>query len=375
MSLIDEIKTRINIITLVNDYGLRPVNDFIYSIYKRENNRSLKLYPATNSFYCFSTGNGGDVIKFYADYWKTDMKSAVKELADRAGIIISREEVKNRKGVFWKSIPPNKEMIIFQSEKEYFAECTRRLQKTEKISNYSAELKAYDEILVKRKDIQLLVYDSLEKFCYGVDEESLDYLLGPTRGLYCETIRKFRLFSIKNVKATLEFLKDCFTSDELLISGLISKSGGFIFSFNRLIIPYLSNGKIIYLRGRSITKSSKCKYLGLRNVAENLSLKRYYNFDTIKLITKNEILYICEGEFDTIIMEQFGSRAVGIPGVTNIPSSIIDLIRNHNVCLAFDNDEAGRRAVQKITNLLGKPVKVLQLKNHKDISELFNARH
>ncbi len=86
------------------------------------------------------------------------------------------------------------------------------------------------------------------------------------------------------------------------------------------------------------------------------------------------MLFICEGEFDTMMMSQAGARAIGVPGVTNIPSVITDIIRNHDVCLAFDNDEAGKLAVQKIADQLGKPVKALRLKNHKDITEFFNAR-
>ena len=114
-------------------------------------------------------------------------------------------------------------MILFKSEKKYFLEQTANLQKAKKISKAAAEIKAYEDVLEKRKELQLLIFDSLEKFCYGVDEDTLEYLLGPSRGLKCETIKKFRLFSIKNVKETTEFLKDCFSSYELLISGLISR--------------------------------------------------------------------------------------------------------------------------------------------------------
>ena len=227
MNLIDDIKSRINITALLNEYGLQPVNDFIYSIYKRENNRSLKIYPATNSFYCFATGNGGDVIKFYADYWKIDMKAAVKELAGKAGIIANKDEISHIRTSCRKYTQAPKPMILFKSEKEYFIEQASNLHKTEKISKAAAEMRAYEDIMDKRKELQLLVFDSLEKFCYGVDEEALDYLLGPSRGLKGDTIKKFRLFSIKNVKETTEFLYDCFSSYELQVSGLISRSGSF----------------------------------------------------------------------------------------------------------------------------------------------------
>ncbi len=75
MNLIDDIKNRINIVQLAVEFGLNPTkNNFIFSIYKNESNRSLKLYPETNSFYCFSSGNWGDVIDFYADYKRIEIK-------------------------------------------------------------------------------------------------------------------------------------------------------------------------------------------------------------------------------------------------------------------------------------------------------------
>jgi len=65
MNLIEEIKKRINIVDLATEFGLQPTKkDFIFSIYKEERNRSLKLYPETNSFYCFATGRGGGCFRF-----------------------------------------------------------------------------------------------------------------------------------------------------------------------------------------------------------------------------------------------------------------------------------------------------------------------
>ena len=106
--------------------------------------------------------------------------------------------------------------------------------------------------MTEREETQNLIYESLEKFCYGVDEEAFEYLLGKERGLKPETIKFFRLFSIKELSKTLEYLKDCFTNDDLIISGLINKKGNFVFTYHKLIIPYIEDNKITYLRGRCI---------------------------------------------------------------------------------------------------------------------------
>ena len=45
MNIIEEIKSRINIVDIATELGLQPTRkDFIYSVYKEEKNRSLKLY-------------------------------------------------------------------------------------------------------------------------------------------------------------------------------------------------------------------------------------------------------------------------------------------------------------------------------------------
>lgn len=41
---------------------------------------SFALYKETNSFYCFTEGIGGDVIKLYQLLYKCDFKEAIKEL-------------------------------------------------------------------------------------------------------------------------------------------------------------------------------------------------------------------------------------------------------------------------------------------------------
>ena len=238
-----------------------------------------------------------------------------------------------------------------------------------------AEIRAIADLMNERKEKQNLVYESLEKFCYGVDEEAYDYLSGKDRGLSQETIKRFRLFAIKNLKLTFEYLKDCFSDDELLISGLINKNGKLVFSYHKLIIPYLENSKIVYLRGRRIQPSKELsKYISLSNYSGNLPLKRFFNIDTLKRVKEKERLIVCEGEFDTMIMEQEGYAAVGIPGVTNIPAEQIGIIKKYDLHIAFDNDEAGANAMQKIVKLVNRPIKGIKLKHHNDLTELINER-
>ncbi len=377
MNIIDEIKKRINIIDLVTEFGLQPTKkDFIFSIYKEEQNRSLKLYPETNSYYCFATGRGGDVINFYANYYKIDINDAIKELVIKAGIDDKKVQYSKREIIKRKPDKVGEKVLVLKSERELFEERAGIGEYMMGLGKNKAEITAMGALMTEREETQNLIYESLEKFCYGVDEEAFEYLLGKERGLKPETIKYFRLFSINDLGKTLEYLKDCFKNDDLIISGLINKKGNFVFTYHKLIIPYSEDNKITYLRGRCINGEIKySKYIGLSNFSGNLSPKRFYNLNVLKNMSKSDKLIICEGEFDTMIMKQEGHYSIGIPGVTNIPENQIHLVKNYDVYVAFDNDEAGISAMHRITKIFNKPIKAIMLKHHKDLTELVNERY
>jgi DNA primase len=406
MDLKEEIKSRIKILDLVYEFGLQVYRkNFIKSIYKDERTPSMKIYSETNTYKCYSTGIQGDVIKFYMDFNKIAFKEALNELAIKAGV----EEVKSQKskvngqklevrsqksegkgqevrsqkaGVRTGKIVERRVMIL-KSEMEFFDERAGIYEYMMGTDRNQSEIRAVADLMNERKEKQSLVYESLEKYCYGVDEETLEYLLGKNRGLKPEMIKKFRLFSLNNSKFTTEFLKDCFSSDDLRISGLLNTKGNFVFSYHKLIIPYVEHNKITYLRGRTLEgiegKRQKAKgiskYISLNNFAGMLPLKRFYNVDVLKSICPNEKLIVTEGEFDCEIMEQEGFRAIGIPGVTNIPEEQIHLIKDYDIHIAFDNDEPGINAMHRLVRLLNKPVKAIKLKHHKDLTELINERN
>src|SRR5690606_24474840 len=95
MNVIEEIKSRINIIDLAVQLGLEPTsNDFIFSVFKAEKNRSMKLYKKTNTFYDFSTGTPGDVINLFAAIKKINNEEAIKRLAEELRIVTNYNPTK-----------------------------------------------------------------------------------------------------------------------------------------------------------------------------------------------------------------------------------------------------------------------------------------
>ena len=54
--------------------------------FHNEKTPSFTVYPATQSFYCFGCGAGGDAVTFIKKIENLDYTDAVKSLAQRAGM-------------------------------------------------------------------------------------------------------------------------------------------------------------------------------------------------------------------------------------------------------------------------------------------------
>jgi DNA primase len=259
-------------------------------------------------------------------------------------------------------------------DEDYIYEERLSIQLESKVDYKDAQKIALGSAMAYREEIQSIIYSYLESLCNGIDDRVKEYLTGNQRKLTLETIKRFRIFSIKDVNKIIEGLKRKFTEEELKFSGLFNEKGNFMYLYNRIIIPYLEEDKIVYLRGRYFYNgkydTDKYKYLGLYNAyAKTLSAKRFYNIDVLRSPNDSRLV-ICEGEFDTMIACQNNATAIGIGGVGNIPEEKIQLLDNFEIYIAFDNDAAGQEATNKIAKILNRPIKVIRLKNHKDISEV-----
>ena len=170
--------------------------------------------------------------------------------------------------------------------------------------------------------------------------------------------------------------------EELQKSGLFNAKGNLIFFAHRIIIPYLHNGNITYLRGRYFdengnTKTDRSKYIGLGNDAIGINTsKRLFNIDVLKKMLPEERLYITEGEFDCIVMEGMGYNAVCIPGVGNMPSErILSKLDAYDIYLCLDTDTAGEGlATLLITYFSGRGKVITKVKLPvKDVTDFVNS--
>ncbi|MDP3150249.1 MAG: toprim domain-containing protein [Ignavibacteria bacterium] len=381
MNQIEEIKNRLPILDLLYKLGITPnKSGFIPSIYKKDITPSLKIYPKSNSYFCFATNKGGDVISFYSDFYKIDMKQTVKELSSICGISSLHFSEREKLEIVSEDHTRNP-FEMLSNEKEIFEERKNIIATETGLSEKDSGLLAFRELLENRKTIQSNIFTAFYNYSIsnGYEEQAYTYLISSKRGLTERSLKQFKIFTIHSGNKSISFLKDSFTKDEISISGLFSKNY-FLFSKHRIVIPYIENGRIVYLRGRyffegKTTPENSGKYIGCNNWSLTLSPKRFFNFDLLQTLKPFEPLLICEGEFDAITAVQNNINTIAIAGVSNFPKDQIKLLKYFNIFLSFDNDIAGEKATKEISSLFEQPVKVIKLKYHKDLTELFSNEH
>jgi len=354
MSIVDEIKSRITIYDMAVSEGLtlKKSGGGRYTAlccFHEEKKPSLNFYTDTNRFNCFACTdeNGksdGDVINFYARIRGLSNSEAIKQLASRTRVELTRKGLDSL-----KRVQPQKTKIELNPDR-------------------------------------FKIYEALRDFCGELDPESRAYLTGQSRGLTDETIKQFSIFSIKDYKKVRQFLLNKFLLEDLQKLVLFSgnketqpKQGTnrFLFIRHKIIIPLLENSRITAIRGRYFYKGQTepgyhfGKYHSTAGVMGKL-----FNADILKTLEKGDRVYLCEGEFDTMILQQNGHNAVGVFGLNLYNDETIKRLNDFDLMVAFDDDERGRKEGEKISNTFYKQTKRVANREKlpdgiKDITELF----
>lgn len=383
MAIIDDIKARLTILDVCDMCGIQ-VNRSTWkaqSFINRDSNPSLHIYVSNNRFKDYSANEQGDQIDLYALFYRLDKKQAVRDLAK----LVSTGEARPI-----HSAPVNHEAEALHRGTDDFLNCLtvdERYYYDERTGMGEEEHRVKDVIRKRRIADNAVVFRELYEYCTGEGWDSAAYrYMTDLRNLSHDILKKFRVFSIRNYNQVNNHLKKKFSAEQLIRCGLmrLKQDGTYNLCFynHRIIIPYLWAGDIVYLRGRYFDSKGntsdpqkKCgKYMAVRNDAVGVnSPKRFFNGDVLKGLTARQVLYITEGELDTIAIESMGYNAIAIPGVSNLPSDRLwDGIRNLHVKLVLDNDAPGRE-LQKIVveKLQARYNRVFEkgLGNYKDANE------
>jgi DNA primase len=317
---IDRIKRDIPILEVAKGLGLeiKGTQARCFNTSAHENgdkNPSLGLDIARNRFKCFSCPVSGSVIDLVMQVQGIDFNKAIQYLGGdtEAGKAPFKYDLKVKpKQVYPQEITPLEKPILGAYKEIY-----------EDLFIYSTATPEGEVLL---------------------DEEALAYLTG--RGFNEDTLSRFNVFSIKNHKETEAYLKSKYSLEELQKAGLFTKYG-FIFYDCKIIFPFISEGRIVYLQGRKLNNVHP-KYRQLSGHGVPL-----FNLEALEGLPSGKI-YITEGIPDTLAMEQTGRRAVGIMGVHGLKEAYIPLFKGLEIVLCLDNDESGTKADKKYTELFFK---------------------
>lgn len=339
--VVDEILMRTDIQDLISSYVTlkRAASNFKgLCPFHSEKSPSFTVYPASDSFYCFGCGMGGNAITFVREIEHLDYPDAIEFLAKRAGVTVIRDE---------RSYNPQKK--AFSRERMW--------------EMNKAAAKFFHQNLMAQTP---------------ASQSALSYFTN-TRKLELSTVKHFGLgYAPDDFSAfSNHMIAKGFTYDELVAGFLCGKSesGKYYDAFrNRVMFPIIDvTGNIIAFGGRAMDNETKPKY---KNSSDTPVFKKSRNLFALNFARhscKEEII-LCEGYMDVIALHSAGfENSVATLG-TAITDEQARLLSKYTkrVIICYDADEAGQKAAVRALNILeqvGLETKVISIPGSKDPDE------
>jgi len=333
-SFIEELKFHNDIETVVSSYvqlkkkgrisvGLCPFHS--------EKTPSFTVYPESQSFYCFGCGAGGDVIGFVRRIENLGYMEAIRLLAERAGMQVPDEAA------------DDKEALLKTAILEMNREAARFFH---------------------------------EQLMGPAGKGALDYLL--RRGLTPKTITHFGLgYAPANFYGLSDrLLEKGYKPYQMEAAALVrqGRNGKDYDVFrDRVMFPILDlRGNVIGFGGRKLAGDGPKYY----NSPDTPVFKKTKNLFALNFAKKNkpDDFILCEGYMDVISMHQAGFTGAVASLGTSLTEDQCRLLSSYTpeVVLAYDADEAGRKASKRAAGLLdevGVRSRVLVVEDAKDPDE------
>jgi len=311
VSVVDEIKQRLDIVDVVSAYvplkkagrnfkGLCPFHS--------EKTPSFVVFPETQNWHCFGAcGTGGDVFSFVMRRENMDFREALRYLAKRAGVSLA---------------PPSPEAAKKEDERE-------------RLRRINAEAAQYYHRLLRESDEGARARDYLQQ-----------------RGMEDRTVQAFQLgYSLDRWDGLSRYLTGKgYSEADLLAAGLVSsrETGGIYDRFRgRLIIPIRDiRGQVVGF-GARILRGEGPKYI---NSPQTLLFDKgsiLYGIDLAKdAIRRADLIVIVEGYMDVLMAHQHGiSNVVASMGTALTEKQFRTFKRfTKRLVLALDADVAGDQA-------------------------------
>ncbi|UCC63784.1 MAG: DNA primase [Anaerolineae bacterium] len=314
MSVIDEVKQRLDIVEVVSAYvplkkagrnykGLCPFHS--------EKTPSFVVFPESQNWHCFGAcGTGGDVFTFIQKRENIDFGEALRILAQKAGV----------------ELRPRTEQESAEEEQR---------KKLRQINELAARY--FHTLLLDEGEPRAKVARTY------LNQRELD----------AETVRKFQLgYALEGWRALSDYLIGRgYGRDDLLAVGLILErdDGGYYDRFRgRLMIPIRDErGRVVGFGGRTLDPEGVPKYL---NSPQTLLFDKsgtLYGLDVAKgAIRAAGCALIVEGYMDVLQAHQHGVANIVAQMGTALTEAQLKLLSRftRSFVLALDPDTAGNQA-------------------------------
>ncbi len=300
-----------------------------------EKTPSLVLYPENQSFYCFGCGAGGDVITFIRLIENLDYPSAVRFLAQKAGLPMPEEE----------------------KDTDLSARKSRILEMNREAARF------FHQYLLSEQG-----------------KAGRAYLA--SRRLTRKTVTTYGLgYAPDGWSALRDHLRQKgYRYEEMEEAGLVAKSkkGDSYYDYfrNRVIFPIIDlRGSVVGFGGR-VLDDSKPKYLNTKDTPVFQKSHILFSLNLAKKDTSRRLI-LCEGNIDVITLYQAGfPNAVATCG-TALTEEQARLIAQYadEVVIAYDSDAAGQKALSRALQIFSRVTvtpRVLSMEGAKDPDEYIN---
>jgi DNA primase len=321
MSTIEEVKSRVDIVDLISESGVklrktgRNYTGFC-PFHVNKNTPAFVVWPESGTWRCFGECNeGGDVFKFLMKKENIDFREALTRLAQRAGV----------------------ELPALRQEKPEQKEAYELLRKVLEDARvfYAGQLHGNPPVLAYLRDKRKLTDTTLETFGLGYAPNSWD-----------ATIKHFMARGV-----TRRNLIDAGLASEREADSRASTDESRIYDRfrNRIMFPIRDeNGRMAGFGARIVAPEDQPKFLNSPETPIFSKGRLLYGLDRArKAIRLADQVVIVEGYLDVIALHQAGFENVVSPMGTALTEDQLRLLKRftRRVVLALDPDSAGQKAV------------------------------
>jgi DNA primase len=326
MSVIDDVKQRLDIVQIVSEYVKLQKSGRNYKSacpFHSEKNPSFFVFPERQSWHCFGAcGTGGDIFSFIMKKEGVDFAQALRILASKAGVPLVAQ------------LTPHRQAQTEERERLF------------EINAATAEY--YHHVLLNA----------------SVAEAARKYVT--RRGLSPEIIKNFQLgFAPEGWDTLKQYLRGKgYAEAELLTAGLLIEKDDrnkYDRFRNRLMFPIRDmQGHITGFGGRALDDSLP-KYLNSPQTPVFDKSSSLYGIDHAKTaIRQKDQAVIVEGYIDVLAAHQHGYGNVIASMGTAMTDKQLAMLKNltRNLILALDADAAGEEAVSRSGEMVDKMLPV-----------------